>query len=299
VGKHRSVIALEDAPSVFNDACIRKLAMIAKLPPEADMNAFGAGIKEAARNFAKDARVPTANELQAEIAKLHKAADRQLYGQVADLLESLSPRARVMLSERADRTARDDASASSYPRVTAVGRHGEVLTRAPRPPLRLQLPIPSDLRDEALRKDACDAVARLCRIGGQFVEGRRRPSGKRSRPVSRPFLYAPAPRRNFPRRDAERNFVMLLSIAWREATGEAPSRTARHADKSRELGPFARFVCECLRLVGARYADAVELMNELHRRCNKMERREDRHTDRMETYCKHGDPPGITKWPDE
>jgi hypothetical protein len=91
---------------------------------------------------------------------------------------------------------------------------------------------------------------------------------------------------------------MGLSLAWVEATGLAPSRTARPRDASRDVGPFARFVRECLSLVGAGNADAVELMNELHRRRNTMERREDRHADRMKAHCKHGDPPGITKWPD-
>ena len=44
-------------------------------------------------------------------------------------------------------------------------------------------------------------------------------------------------------------------------THMTPPRTARRADAGRNLGPFARFVEECLRLVGAGYADPVALIN--------------------------------------
>jgi hypothetical protein len=263
--KLRPIIALGDVPAVFDEDRIGKLAKIANLPGDADLNRFGAGIKEAAEIFARDARIPTANDLHNEIANLYKAANRQSYELVADLLERLSPQAHELLSGRTKMIGRNNESAARSPRVTAVGLHGEIRTRVARPPLRLQMPTPSDLRDEALRKDACDRVARLCLIGGQLVEGRRRPSGKRSRPVFRPLLYAPEPRRNFPRRDAERNFFMWLQIAWLEATGKMPPRTARNPDRSRALGPFARFAKECLKLAGAGHANVVELINELER----------------------------------
>jgi hypothetical protein len=109
VTKSRSIIAFEDVPAVFDDDCIQKLATIAELPPDAEMTAFGAGIREAARIFARDARRPNANELHYEIASLHEAADRQSYERVADLLEKLSPQAREMLEAgeagHQDRTA--------------------------------------------------------------------------------------------------------------------------------------------------------------------------------------------------
>lgn len=227
----RFIFALEDVLTVFDDVCIRKLTANAKLPQDANLDAFGWWIREAACMFASDTRIPTANELHDEIAILYKAAQGQSFEQTADLLERLSPEAREMLRTLS---------------------------------LRLALPAPRDLREKATREEACHAVASLCRIGGQLVEGRRRPTGKRSRRVLRPILFAPEPRRHFPRRDAERQFVSRLSDAWRNAAGVAPSRTARWGP-TRDLGPFASFVSECLRLVGAGDADAVELINELHR----------------------------------
>lgn len=232
VRKARPVVAAADVPAIFDEACIQRLAAIAKLPFNADLSAFAQGIREAARVYARDARGANVNELHAEIATLHRAADRRQYNRVSDLLSRLSSDARELLCDRGARPSLPNAEA---------------------------------LRDLRQRDAACDDVARICRIGGCFVEGRRRLSGKRSR-TWRWLYYAPNPQRNFPKREAERSFVMMLSLAWCEAAGKPPPRTARHADAGRKLGPFAGFVSECLCLVGANHADTVELINELNRR---------------------------------
>ena len=250
IKKTRPIILAEDVPVIFDDKCIAELAKIARLPPGADAAAFAAGIREAARIFARDASMPTGNELHDEIDELFKAADRRSYNEVADVLERLSPQARDILENR-----------------------------GARPSIGIEVPSPDLLRDPARREEACKGIARLCQFGGHFIEGRRRHSGKRSRPVWRPLINAPAKQRNFPRRKAERDFVMWLSVAWSEATGSEPSRTARWYEATRgtrppQLGPFARFVRKCLCLVGAAHADVVELMTEVHRRRRAMKQRE-------------------------
>src|SRR5262249_27006246 len=149
------------------------------------------------------------------IHKLYKAADRRSYDEVAALLERLL--SHTLTSGEAFRVHVVMSTTSSL-----GGRAAEART------LIELLPPPEALCDPAQRDGACEAITRLCRFGGRLVEGRRRPTGKRSRPTFRPLLYAPEPRRNFPKRDPERDFVMWLSIAWREVTGSAPSRTARH-----------------------------------------------------------------------
>jgi hypothetical protein len=227
-------IAAADVPRVFDDARIDGW-----LPTDANRKRFAEGIREAARIYAREATTPTDNKLHAEIAALYRAAERKRCRQVAALLEKLSPKARELLSKRATRQS-------------------------------LELPPAETLRDTAQQK-ACDIVLRLCQYGGNYVEGRRRPSGKRTR-TWRPLLYAPQPRRNFPKRDAELNFIMWLQIGWLEATGKRPSLAA-NPDRP---GPFARMVRECLELVGASHADAVGLINELHRR-RKIQRRLVRH----------------------
>jgi hypothetical protein len=230
MAKSRRSIASEDIPRVFDDACLRELA--SELPAGADLARFAEGVREAARIYAKDARIPTDNELHAEIAALQRAADRGQHDRVATLIESVSPQARQLLNER-----------------------------GARPSIGITLPSADALRDPAKRDAACTCVARLCQHGGRYVEGRRRPSGKRSRPVWRPLLHAPEPRRHFPRRDAERDFVVWLGTAWYAATGKKPPRTA----DSRKPGPFARLVKRCLALVGAPHANAVELIKGLDR----------------------------------
>ena len=238
----RPIIAVDDVSAIFDDACVAGLAEIALLPPSAGRAAFADAIREAARIFARDARIPTGNELHDEISQLLKAAERKRYDQVAALREGLSPRAGDLLQDRGDR-------------------------------IGIELPPAGELLNPERRNDACQAIARLCQFGGQQVEGRLRRSGKQSRPVWRPVLNAPEKQRNFARRNAELYFVQMLSTAWLEAVGSPPARTARHGDASRDLGPFARLVRKCLDLVGAWDADAVELINEVDRRRDEMERR--------------------------
>jgi hypothetical protein len=240
--KARPIIAAKDIEIIFTDALVAQLANCAKLPPGTNMIALAEGVREAARIFVRDAGFTTPNELHNDIAELQKSADQVRQDKIIALWEDLSPRARDILKDRAGR-------------------------------LGIELPSSDALRDSARRDGACETIARLCQFGGQYVAGRDRPFGKQSRPTWRPRLYAPDRQRNSAKRNAERNFVIWLSIAWQEATGAAAARTARHGDASRNVGPFARFARECLNHAGAPDADIVELMNELHRRRREMERR--------------------------
>lgn len=218
---------------VFDDTCIGRLASTLKLPANADLKLFAEGVREAARRYAHDARVPTDNELHTQIYKLYRAAESKQYARAAVLLEALSLKARDLLNKRGSR-------------------------------LGLEVPTPQSLRDTAQQK-ACGTILKLCQYGGKYVEGRRRPTGKRSR-TWRALLHAPQRIRNIAKRDAERNFVMWLQVAWLEATGTQPSLAAN----SERPGPFARMVRKCLALVGAGHADVVGLINELNKRRSKM-----------------------------
>lgn len=232
IKKERSIIRASDVSRIFADDQIRDLMKDAKLrlPGGADFDRFAAGVRTAASIYARDAREPTANELRREIVALYKAADARAYDDVAARVVGLSRPARATLN--------------------AHNLHDA-------------LPAADILLNAAQREAACEAIVRLCRIGGRLAKGRKRPSGKRSRPTFEALLFAPAPQRHFPKRDAERGFVMWLRVAYQEATDEPPPRTARHGTDGRRPGPFTRFVSECLRLVGARDADAVELINAL------------------------------------
>src|SRR5205823_5447700 len=134
----------ENVLRVFDDERIRALA--AELPAGANLNRLADGIREAARIYAREAREASNNKLHSEIAELHRAAERRRYDQVAKLIDGLSGRARALLSRR----------------------EGPALPRS------------EALADRERRDEVCATVARLCRFGGSWVEGRKRPSGKRS-----------------------------------------------------------------------------------------------------------------------
>ena len=223
--KARNPIAANDVPRVFDEACIERLACIGRLPTHADKAKFAAGVREAARIFARDACSPNVNELHNEIDGLYWAAEQRRYEEVRQRIERLSKPSLYLLTKRGE------------------------------------LPAFDSLRDPAQHDRACAVVERLCAVGGRNAS-----RSDRRGTVWRPLLNAPDKQRNFPRRDAERNLVMWLQIAWLEATGVRAPQTARHADAGRSLGSFARIAQECLRLVGAADADVVELINELRRR---------------------------------
>jgi hypothetical protein len=135
---------------------------------------------------------------------------------------------------------------------------------------------PSPLTDPARQRRASEKLAALCRIGAKLKEGRKRPGDppERIRETFAPDLHAPPASRHFEKRAAERTFLMWLRIAWLEATGER--QRARTAARTVDiLGPFAKFVCECLKLVGAEDVDGVALINEakkqdFHEACMRM-----------------------------
>ncbi len=237
IKKSRRAIATDDVDRTFDDRCIQKLAKISNLPHGTDLKVFAEGVRQAVRIYASDARKPNRNELHVEIANLYSAAVERRYDEVAILMEKLSLTARELLRNRG-----------------AASRLG------------VELPSAVALRDAGQQEGACQSIASLCQFGGRYIEGRRRSSGKRSC-TWRPLLYAPERSRAFQKRDAERNLLLWLSLAWLEGTGKAPARTARHST----LGPFARLIRECLRLVGSPGTDAVELINEAHRRRREME----------------------------
>jgi hypothetical protein len=240
IGKRVSAITIETVPVVFGSKRLQALAQIGRLPPGAELQVFFEGVRRGVRAYALSARNPSRNDVHHEIEALHRAADRGEYEVVTDLLEGLSSAARDCLIERLGRP----------------GWRGETL------------PDTASLRDPARQGRACEAVRRLCTVGGKSREGRRRPGGKRSRSTYQPLLCGPTPTRNFRRLEAELDLVLSLQDAFVRATGREPAWTAQH----RSPGPFARMTKEVLCLAGAP-GDAVGLINELHRRRLAMQRR--------------------------
>lgn len=238
--KKRHAIAEAEVAQVFDDACIDRLAKISKLPPTADRARFSEGVRDAARIYARDARLPTSGELHDEIEKLYRAARSRQCEEAAELCKQFSPRGIALLQARLRR-----------PGPRAAG---------------LRLPTAEELRDPQRSDDACVMIERLCCVGGRYRKGRKRPSGKRSITWDA-CLHAPVPVKHPAKRGPELDFIMHLQLTWFEATGAMPSISANAA----RVGPFGRMVSECLKLAGANYAHAAKLINELNMRRSKMQ----------------------------
>jgi hypothetical protein len=223
--KTQRAISAHDVPRVFDDVCIDRLAQIAEVPqlaPEA-RDRLALAIREAARIYAEDARKPNINAVHDEIERLHQAASRREYEQVALLIDALSPDVRQRFETR-----------EATPGFENAG---------------LKFPSAEALRDPERCYVACDVVRQFCSVG--------------IGPHQRPLLFAPERIKRPTKREAERQFVINLRLAWLETTDTNPTATVNPARSDR---PFASFAQECLTLVGAPYADAVGLINELNRR---------------------------------
>ena len=153
MGKKVSAITIADVPVIFDDKCIERLAQIGRLPPDAKLQVFAEGVRRGVRTYTQAACLPSRNDVHHEVEALHRAADRDEYEAVADLLGKISSAARDCLAERLTR--------SSWRGKT--------------------FPDAATLRDPAHQRRACEVVHQLCTAGGKRREGRRRPGGKRSR----------------------------------------------------------------------------------------------------------------------
>jgi hypothetical protein len=236
--KDRRIPTPEEVPSIFDDKCIQELVGTARLPGTANIARFGVLVRDAALEYIRDANIASDNEVHHEVDGLLRAADRAVNARkrkdaacenVAIRIERLSERTRKLLNERG------------------------------------MLPDPEMLRDPATQHVACETIARLCRTGACWQEGRRRPGGKRSVTLVS-VLHAPILQQNPARREAQLNFVVSLRLAYLHAAGKSPPRTAN----PERPGPFAKMARICLDKLRSG-ANAVEMLKELQRRQKEVE----------------------------
>jgi hypothetical protein len=123
--------------------------------------------------------------------------------------------------------------------------------RGDRRSIGLVIPEPEAFTDPARRDEACETIVRLLRVGG--MKG------------GKPILYEPQVRSRPPRRDAERTLVMWLEVAYYEASGKTKPTFTADPGVARP-GPLTRLVQAVLDRVAGPGVNAVEMINELHRR---------------------------------
>jgi hypothetical protein len=139
------------------------------------------------------------------------------------------------------------------------------------------IPTATEILSPATRQCAVERFRLILSYGGSFVAGRKRSGGRRSRSF-KPLLRLPEQtKRGRPRGEAEREFVQWLAVAYVEATGRSPPRTANYNIDIR--GPFSDFVHQCFELVGAPTGNVTRLLNQYgaaRRRDEKRQRAGDR-----------------------
>lgn len=213
---------------IFTEASVCRILSDAKVGGQIDVEKLRKGLIDAAERFAS-AIAHDGHRLHREIAALHAAAQNRRFPAARVALTGLSHEARDILNQR------------EHPRL-------------------VRLPAPCDLLDPANREKACEAIIARCEIGGRWVPGRKRPTGRRSK-TWKPLLCAPEVKEHPEKLAPERDFVMWAQVAFAEGTGQSVPVTARRDN----LGPFARLAQEALRLIGSGHANAVELINSLDR----------------------------------
>lgn len=273
----RSPITEEDIIRVFDDECVRELLDYA--PNRAEHVMLARHVRDAASAYLKNLGVLSADEVRAEIETFRKLANfkrqktnrrtGEKYEKVAQFRENLSKQAARILLNRGGETWQP-ISLAEAPAVSAIGRNGEILSRKLKHDIFARsLPTADDLRDPALREQACQTIVSLCSLGvGAHVFEPYAPMVVYERDDAGQII-----RKRRPKRKAELEFVGDLRLAWLMTTGKNPSRTARWSCP----GPFVKLVERCLELVGAydenhSNSAAARLINEWERR-RKDERR--------------------------
>jgi hypothetical protein len=248
-GKGRGLIALSDVDQRFSYLVVNELAKGLGLATSADLTRFAQSVRNDARLFIQAKARPNNPQLRAVIKRLYVLNNRALRG-----------------DREAQQLARAVASMHSDVRHWLVRCN----------PDSREIPTAAEITDVQTRGNAVDRLRLVLGYGCNIKrDGRKRPSGKRSRSVE-PLLRIPGIERNpktghknneplaefekegRPRAVAEREFIRHLSLTYLEMTGYG----APYCVNSEDRVPFSNFVHRCFELVGAPQGHVTRLINE-------------------------------------
>jgi hypothetical protein len=243
-GKRRSLITPGDVDQVFNDAVIKELAKGS--PRNADPTRFAQSVRNDAQLFIEAKARLNNPQLRKEIARLYGLNNRAQRGDRA-----------------AQELAREMDTMHAHVRCWLVRCNPEGRS----------IPTSKEIISLQTRTNAIHRLRLILSYGSlgsdAQKEGRKRPSGKRSRPFTPPLLRAPGVERKpdeqsncnegRPRGGAEREFVRNLRLTYWDAASKKPPDKVDFQSR----GPFSEFVHRCFELVGAPQGYVTKLINEL------------------------------------
>ena len=282
----RSLIAISDVESVFNDEIVKEWARTLKLPADADIARFAQSIRSSAINFLKEKDKLNFPQLRTAIERLYQLNTRAEDGNdrtaqaLADAVDAMPtdvrqwllscntphPRFRAAIEPLYQFNTRaeggSDRAARALTRaVDAMPTEVRKWLLSCNTPHDRNIPTATEILSPATRQSAVERFRLILSWGGRVVPGRKRPGGRRSRSFIKPLLRLPERiERGRPRGEAEREFVLGLALAYVEVTGRSPPRTAHYNIDIR--GPFPRFVHRCFELVGAPTGNVTRLLNQ-------------------------------------
>lgn len=229
------MIAVTEVDQIFNDAAIEELASILRVPAD---SRFAESIRNDVRLFIQTKGRLSIPKLRQEIARLYQLNSRAMTSDhgaqpLACAIDAMPADVREWLArcnpeDRNIPTTAEITSSEPATRARAVQR------------LRLILSYGTDVERE----------------------GRKRPTGKRSRSFKPPLLRVPASiksKEGRPRGNAEREFVRNLGLTYLNARRKRPPYKVDFQARA----PFSRFVHRCFELVGVPTGHITRLINEI------------------------------------
>lgn len=271
--KKRQIPAAKDVPRIFSDNEVRKLAAEERLPLSDDeLRPIAAMVRARALICLRGTNTVTDNDIRREIKALYRAADLGDGKMANKLVRDMSKETRAFLNKRAIKNgwkipkpsafldrARQRAACEALRQLLSTGGHREEGKLVP----HLYLPRRQFIYEQEVQQTIRRWIKAARDRGVKYDMAELRRKAIKSvrgvdEPVSRP-----------PKRQAEREFIMFLQVAYFNATGRKPPVTASKSGTGSGdavPGPFARFVQRCLDLLGPDKVDVVAQINELHRR---------------------------------
>jgi hypothetical protein len=196
---------------------------------------------ELIKELAQEAKLSWAANLKKFAETIREAAERFITSMAvpADVAVRNEIRALYSAAERNRHTETARRVRELSPKARTV-----IKQRGGRPTVNLEIPDQQAFDDPASGDEACKTIVRLLRVGME--------RGKL-------LLHAPRPQPRPPRRKAELDLITWVRVAYYEATGMMPPRTAKPG-----TGPFPLMLQTFLDKI-APGASAVALMNKRER----------------------------------